>query len=247
MKVNAVSNHNYAQNNKNQNFKGLYFTEKTLQTIAQNCSIEEVKILKAAAADKIDLRSLLHSDVTNPIREHLFLKLGDSASDLKLLYEPHIDYRSTTHNKQHLHYYALGGRFKILGYVPPLPKSSDCVFDANGYIKEGRKIPQLNVVLDDNNTSCFEVYAACLAAIDIEHIKLVLKHNGIIPNEACPIPTKEFVREIVKKVYNYLINENVKYLDKAENAVEKTKLLKETDVLRQKYIKEQLGNFIYTV
>ena len=253
MRINTISNHNYTPNNNKQNFKGLYFKEKTIQTIAQNCSMAEIKILKAAAEDKINLKTLLHSDVTNPIREHLFLKMGNSANDLRLLYEPYMDKQYTTYpandpwgsyTAHRLYRYTLGGKFHIIGYVPPLPRYSDRSFNANGYTEcADKEYPTLLVQFVDKDTSTFNVFAT--TTDDTEHVKNALKENGIIPNETSPIPTKEFVREIVKNVYKYLINENVKYFNIAENATEKAKLLEETEVLKQKYAAEQLGNFIY--
>ena len=125
-----------------------------------------------------------------------------------------------------------------------MPRYSDRSFNANGYTEcADKEYPTLLVQFADKDTSTFNVFAT--TTDDTKHVKNALKENGIIPNEACPIPTKEFVREIVKNVYKYLINENVKYFNIATNAAEKAKLLEETEVLKQKYAAEQLDNFIY--
>ena len=251
MKINAVSNRNYAQNNRNQNFKGLYFKEKTWQTIGENLNLKEIRAMNDAAKDVINLETLLGRDISEPVFEHLLLKLGDSGKNLKLLYEPFIDKQYTkyiafdpwgSYEANRLYRYSLGCKFKILGYVPTLPQYSATYFKINGYVENAdKKVSNLDFQFSEKDKSSFYVFAS--STVDTEQVKNTLKENGVIPNEACPIPTKEFVREIVKKVYNYLLDENIAKMKNDEKA----KLLDETKALRQQYTKEQLGDFIYTV
>ena len=243
MRINAISNYGY-RNNKSLNFGELVFEEKTLQTMEANLDMKETDAVAEAAGDVFSIRDVVVPDKTDSyslkrMKEYVLLNNLLHDDNVKLKYEPFKDFRFSSTNGisavQSLDYYALGGKFEFLSnFVPPLPKNAN-----NEFIWEVEGISHpLKVQFVDGDPSRLKVYAEEFGHKSDKVVANTLEQFNFMPNKACPVPTKEFVRNFVANIYHYLITQNV---------VQMTDIDKELAVLRKKYAARSLTNFIFTV
>ncbi|MBO7672891.1 hypothetical protein J6S88_05725 [bacterium] len=264
MRINAISNFNYAQNNsENPNFKSLVYKKELVPAMVKDLGLKEIAMLKEAAACKISLREMLNPDKIEKsffsasrknLVECILLRLGKDADDIRLLYEPFSDiserqvqsFSAPPKGMKAFEHYVLGGKFKLLSYIPEVPKKA--MENVDFLYSEGKQenplTPPLQINFVDGTESAvtFTVSGVATGTDADKAVMDKLSKHGFIPNESCSIPTPDFLQRLVKRVYKIVIDRTEETLrgDVGRQDV----LAQVTENLHKDYALTQLKDFI---
>lgn len=262
MRINAISNFNYAQNNsENPNFKSLVYKKELVPAMVKDLGLKEIAMLKEAAACKISLREMLNPDKIEKsffsasrknLVECILLRLGKDVDDIRLLYKPFSDiserqvqsFSAPPQGMKAFDHYTLGGKFKLLSYIPEVPEKEKVDFLYSEGKSEIHPAPPLQIDFLDGTESAvtFTVSGVATGTDADKAVMEKLSKHGFIPNESCSIPTPDFLQRLVTRVYKIVIDRTVETL--RSDVGRQDVLAQVTENLHKDYALTQLKDFI---